>query len=103
MPKLTQAYYVHPTAIRDEVRSQGILPQDEGDEIWLYSDRDQALREGADAVRSFIATPEGSADVWQVDLSDLPAELIANMGDMEDVTVALEHIDSDRLTLLQTF
>jgi hypothetical protein len=99
---MKHAYHATPTAERDELLAAGIVADLEGEPLYLYDSEELALRRARVLLDSWIETPEGTADIWRVDMSGIEAELHPHVNDGENVTADVERIAPDRLTLATT-
>lgn len=102
MADFEYAYHVAPTAIRDDLLAEGITPDDDDDEIWLYDSEQLADRRARIFSDRFHETPAGVADIWRVDLTGIDATYYPHINDGENVTVVRDVIEPARLALHAT-
>jgi hypothetical protein len=97
------AFFVAPAAVRDTLRSDGIILDPAfARAIRLYDSEALARRVAAVRLEHYSATPVGTADIWQIEMSGIEATVHEHIVDGENVEVGAERIPAERMTLLAT-
>ena len=101
----TQAYYIAPTAVRATLQHEGIVPDEEifGGELSLYSNEPLARRIAEPRIDSYIPTPEGTVDLWLVDVTGMKLEHHPHILDGEDLYAGETTVAPDRIRLIATY
>jgi hypothetical protein len=101
----TEAYFIAPTAVRATIQSDGIVPDEEFDEgkLYLYSNEALARRIAAPRVNSYVHTPDGTVDVWLVDVTGIEAEHKPHIRDGEDLYAGRMSVPPERVRLFATY
>jgi hypothetical protein len=101
--RMKTAYFVAPTAVRGTVRTEGIVLDPVFDTaIRLYDSEALARDVAAVRVEHYVSAPEGTADIWRIEMDGIEATVHAHIVDGENVEVDLERIPPERLSLLAT-
>ncbi len=97
------AYFVAPTAVRDTLRTDGIvLDPVFSSAIRLYDSEPLARRVAAVRVEHYVGTPDGSADIWRIRMDGITATVHEHIVDGENVEVDAQRIPPERMSLLVT-
>lgn len=98
-----EAFTVTPTVRREHIERGGIEPSENSGGVNMFSTLERAQRWAQRIVAEdrFCSSPNGTADIWRVDVTGLAIERIDDDSGLPD-RACDDSVESSRLTLLET-